>query len=313
VALESVPLVEAVLDVVWREFDLVRQALLQWLCRAGGDRDAGVRIRAAFAAGQLAEYDFGAIRNELLLPWAKSESDRTRGSAAFALGVPAGETTAGQVLGLLRHWATLSSPGLIWTTTAAYGSYVGLAFPDVAMGELLGLLLRGRGREADIRASVRRLILLDTQHETAVTPAVLAGLADWLAEPAPAPQTAVSIFLDLLDTAGRALNRESRAVWDRLANEQTQPYAATLLARCMRQEELHQRTFTALRQLLVIAEGDDEVDRSLQGLVIAALAEKGDPLSIRRLTRYLNQWPARSLRPRSVDRLLAKVAEETQT
>jgi len=311
VALESAPLVEAVLNLVWHEYDIVREALLQWLQAAGGDRDAGVRIRCALAAGQLAEYDFGAVRSRLLLPWANSDSALMRASAAFALGVPAGETAAGQVLGLLRHWATVDNPRLVWTTLAAYGSYVGLAFPHIAMTGLLAILLRGSGRPADISQSVRRLFLVGTRQDAAITTTVLAGLTDWMTQPNPARQLGMGSFLDLLDTASRPQQWESRTVWNRLVDQEARPHAAILLAHCMKHEDHHQATFSALRQLLVVADVDEDVYLALQDLVLDALAEPGDPRAADRLTHYLSRWPSGQTSPRSASQLLTTIAKDT--
>jgi hypothetical protein len=69
VEMESRWLVQAVLSVVWHEYDLLADALLRWLRETGDDPDPGVRIRAASAAGWLSQYEFAALRRQLFLPW----------------------------------------------------------------------------------------------------------------------------------------------------------------------------------------------------------------------------------------------------
>lgn len=132
----------AVLRHVWHEHDVVRGPLLAWLRGLGGHRSFEVRIRAAAAVGKLAEYDFGQLRTEVLVPWATDERDLVRESAADALGVPAwGSDVAPQVFGLLHHWSTLENNfHLRWTAAAAYGGYAGLRFPEVALHDLHRIL-----------------------------------------------------------------------------------------------------------------------------------------------------------------------------
>ncbi len=135
----------AVLRHVWHEHHAVRAPLLTWLGELGRHRSAEVRLRAAAAVGKLAEYDFGHVRAEVLLPWATDENERARDSAADALGVTAwGSEVAPQVFGLLHHWSTLEGNSrLRWTAAAAYGGYAGLRFPEVALKDLHRILGSG--------------------------------------------------------------------------------------------------------------------------------------------------------------------------
>jgi len=132
----------AVLNHVWHEHDAARGPLLAWLRDLGRHRSFEVRVRAAAAVGKLAEFDFGHLRTEVLLPWATDESELVRECAADALGVPAwGSDVAPQVFGLLHHWSTLESNfRLRWTAAAAYGGYAGLRFPEGALHDLHRIL-----------------------------------------------------------------------------------------------------------------------------------------------------------------------------
>lgn len=316
VALESTPLVRAILDVVWHEYPLIVEALLLWILEAGDDRDADVRVRVAFAAGQLAEYDFTTVRGRLLLPWAKSERVGPRGTAAFALGVPAAtDTTAGQVLGLLHHWATVRNPGLVWTATEAYGSYVGLMFPHIAMSELLSVVIHGDGQSADVTRSVRRLFLLGGRQDPTIAPVVLAGLVDWLQRDLrPAPQVARCIFVDLLTTAGSPQQWDARAVYAQLTNEPSRVHASALLGRCLAHKDSQPRTLEALRRLLAVADTDQDINDSLQELVVAAVVtDPPDPRALQRMAFHLNLWQSRSRTSLSAGRLLTRILKETQS
>lgn len=136
--LENPALQPAVLRYIWEEFDQLRPILLTWLRDLGVHASFEVRARAAAAVGELSKFDFGYLRQQVVLPWANHEQSRARQSAALALGVPAWDSAlASQVLGLLHHWSTLrNNPRLCWTAAVAYGGLVGLRFPDAALRDL---------------------------------------------------------------------------------------------------------------------------------------------------------------------------------
>lgn len=143
--LENPTLQPTVLRYIWEEYDQLRPILLTWLRELGLHPSFEVRARAASAVGELSKFDFGYVRQQVLLPWANHEQTRVRQSAALALGVPVWEgALAPQVLGLLHHWSTLrNNPRLCWTAAVAYGGLVGLRFPDAALRDLQQIAQQG--------------------------------------------------------------------------------------------------------------------------------------------------------------------------
>ncbi|WP_026730995.1 hypothetical protein [Fischerella sp. PCC 9605] len=134
----------AVLHYVWKEYDRLREPLLLWLCELGSHPSFEVRIRAAAAVGELSKYAFGFVLDKVLRPWANCEDRRLQRLAAQAISIPVFESDlAPQVLGLLHHWSTVNNPNLRWTATAAYGGYVGLRFPDIALRDLFAIAKSG--------------------------------------------------------------------------------------------------------------------------------------------------------------------------
>jgi hypothetical protein len=127
----------AALDLVWHEHDRARRPLLQWLRALGGREDLDLRTGAAAAVGKLCTFDFRYLHDELLVRWARSPRSEERLAAAWALGVPA--VTPGfspLALQLLRRWGRSSDTALQWTAAAAWGTHVGVSYPDVALRNL---------------------------------------------------------------------------------------------------------------------------------------------------------------------------------
>jgi hypothetical protein len=140
----------AVLSHIWHEYDLYAEATLQWLCELGNHPNFEVRLRAAAVAGQLAIYEFRPVREKILSPWARSDKQAVQRLATLALTVVAydeGEEISQQALNLLHHWSSLqNAPRLQWTSIAAYGSYIGLLFPQKALDNLKIIAQSGDGR-----------------------------------------------------------------------------------------------------------------------------------------------------------------------
>ena len=129
----------AVLSHIWKEYDRYHIPLLSWLSELGSDFNSEVQLKASAAVGELCKYDFDLVYKKLLKPWANCENQNLQRLAALALSIPVFDgSLAPQVLKLLHHWSTLdNNPRLRWVATIAYGSYVGLRFPDIALRDLL--------------------------------------------------------------------------------------------------------------------------------------------------------------------------------
>lgn len=308
VAPSSGPRMRAVLDVIWHEYELIAEGMLRWLLEAGTDQQSAVRTKAAFAAGYLAEHDFAEIRSRLILPWAK-QSTLTGRTAAYALGVPAAsDGSRPLVLALLRHWASVSHEGMAWAAVEAYGTFVGLAVPQVAMFELLAVADRGQAPPERIALSARSLFMLGIARSSAVPQTVLAGLVAWLsAKTAVGDELARQTFLGLWSTASDQHRWDAAAVWTALTAENAAPYTAALLARCLDRMSSQRATGAGLRGLVRASHTSPEVLGQLEQLLVASLDHTRGPKeeAAGRIRHYLEG--CRATEPRlgiTVDALL---------
>lgn len=130
----------AVLQYIWEEEDTYCNSILTWIEELGSHPSFEIRIIAAAVAGELSFYTFGSVKDKVFLPWAKSDKPFVQKLAALALSVPAyseHQDVSQQALKLVGHWSSLTnSPKLRWTAIVAYGTYVGLRFPKLALDKL---------------------------------------------------------------------------------------------------------------------------------------------------------------------------------
>lgn len=170
----------AILRYVWKEFDHLRDILVTWLKQSVFDAPFDTRIRAAAAAGELSKHDFTYIRREILLLWATDSNALVRASAAFSLGIPAWESDkAPLVLGLLHHWSTIPNWRLCWTAGVAYGSLVGLRFPDAALRDLYHIAKTGDLRLLGVLTQSTRNLFDAGENVPEYRKKVLASLSNW--------------------------------------------------------------------------------------------------------------------------------------
>jgi hypothetical protein len=129
-----------VLDHVWHEYDLERDALLDWLRAVAEDFDGSVQIRAATAIGFLACRSFDPICRVIVAPWAGSGNRDQRERAVAALALPARHpATAARVVRLVDEWCDNTRPAWRMTAARALGASVGEVVaggPDERLGEL---------------------------------------------------------------------------------------------------------------------------------------------------------------------------------
>jgi hypothetical protein len=170
----------AILRYVWKEFDHLRDILVIWLNQSVFGAPFDTRIRAAAAVGELSKHDFSYIRREILLPWATDSNSFVRASAAFALGIPAWESDkAPLVLGLLHHWSTISNWRLCWAAGVAYGSLVGLRFPDAALRDLYHIAKTGDLRLLGVLTQSMRNLFNAGENVPEYRKKVLESLSSW--------------------------------------------------------------------------------------------------------------------------------------
>lgn len=109
------------LEHVWSEYDAIREVLPGWLRDSASRGLPTVGVRAAVAAGVLAEHAFEAVRAKILLPWAADEREDLREAAAGALRMVATDAAhAPAAYNLVHAWSTSSSPALQATAARAW-------------------------------------------------------------------------------------------------------------------------------------------------------------------------------------------------
>ncbi|KPC65082.1 hypothetical protein [Streptomyces chattanoogensis] len=95
-----------VLDVVWAEYDTLREVLPVWLRQCAAHQLPTVGVRAAVAAGVVAQRTFETIRAQVLMPWATGREPRLWHAAATALYVAAEDTAHTEaVRNLVTAWS----------------------------------------------------------------------------------------------------------------------------------------------------------------------------------------------------------------
>ncbi|WP_328733176.1 hypothetical protein OHT20_37995 [Streptomyces caniferus] len=101
-------LMHAVIEVVWHDYDSLRDPLREWLTALVSGPLERIRVRAAQIAGILLSHDFDSVYRDLIRHWA-GESAAYRQSAALALEMAAHDPRlVHRVRGQIRSW--LSSP-----------------------------------------------------------------------------------------------------------------------------------------------------------------------------------------------------------
>jgi hypothetical protein len=205
-----------VLEHVWNEYDLEREALLVWLRMVAEDVEDRVRIRAAAAIGYLACYSFDQIRRELIVPWAGSGDGSERERAVAALALPARHpTTAARVIQLVLEWCQKEKPALRCTAARALGTSVGailLGGPD----QHLTKLAKGADPRLALEIGDSLAELLATADEARQVE-LLRMLDQWSAEERAGRQRAgVFAFLEIASTLWIRVGDESPVWWPSL-------------------------------------------------------------------------------------------------
>ncbi|WP_405583012.1 hypothetical protein [Streptomyces sp. NBC_01190] len=129
-------LMPAVIEVVWHEYDSLREPLRLWLTRLAGDNLVRVRVRAAQIAGILLGHDFDSVYRDLVGLWARGNAVYRQG-AALAMEMAAGdEQLAPRIRQQVRDWSTSSDWRLQDAAARTYGTLVGGQDADDAIWSL---------------------------------------------------------------------------------------------------------------------------------------------------------------------------------
>lgn len=312
VQLETRWLVRAVLETIWREYDLLADALLRWLYEAGDDPDPGVRLRVAAAAGWLSQYEFATLRRRLFIPWAQGSSEAAR-AAADALGQATWlESTAPLALSLLSVWAQEEDDyDLWWTAAVAYGGETGVRYPGVAMDQLLAIADRDDHRARPIVThALVRLMTSGGRFAADIAAYVLAHLTRWLQHSPVAALTAQGVYVELLHHASDLDWPSSRNYLQLLAAAGNQEASASLLRAVLAERAFRQEALESVELLVRAGDNDQGIREDLADLLTgAAGAPASTDTDRQRLLHYLNRW-ARGSDPSPAARDLANRLEE---
>ncbi|GAA1015168.1 hypothetical protein Aple_068190 [Acrocarpospora pleiomorpha] len=168
-------LVPVILDVAWHNHPTVRGPLIDWLSDLTQDDDTQVRIAAAQAIGKLAGYDYTAIDEEFIQPWARAYRVAGHRLAAWALETAALEarSAAPRVRKRLRTWARGTLPQRS-VAVRAYATSLGLMDIGDTLSGLRGI---AGTAHADLRTQAARAmaeLALSGVHRE-----IVRELADW--------------------------------------------------------------------------------------------------------------------------------------
>lgn len=312
VRLESRWLVQAVLGAVWREYNIVADALVVWLREVGDDPDPGVRLRAAAAVGWLSQYEFATLRERVLMPWARGSS-RAAWAAADALGQAAWlDAAAPMALGLLSVWASQEADyDLWWTAAVACGGETGVRYVAIAMDQLRGIAGRDDDRASPVVAqSVVRLVASGGRFAPEIAAYVLAHLANWLDDTRPAAHTAQRAFAELMRRASDPDWPSSAEHWKLLTAPDSQDSSAALLRALLAAQAFRLQGLEYVEFMVRAGDTDDRARQAMTEL-LKRVADSAD-IDRQRLHHYLNRW-ATGTDPSPAARAIADRLEKAPT
>jgi len=166
---------EAVLSVVWGEYDQVRDRLLPWLHFLGGSPQERIRIRAAYTAGRLLTYDFTYVYRNLVRGWALSPKLAHRQSAALAMEFAKDDPElTDRVRRQVRDWTYSERPQMRDAAARAYGTTLGRLLHTDAL-----LHLRFIAENVVQTSSLAVPIAIAEIYRPETRDAVLAELGSW--------------------------------------------------------------------------------------------------------------------------------------
>jgi hypothetical protein len=292
VRLENRWLVQAVLERVWRQYDLVADALLDWLFESGADRDPGVRIRAASAVGWLSQFDFATVRSRLLVPWALGTTMQAR-AVADALGTAVWfDTAAPLVLALLNHWGSMrENYDLWWTAAAAYGGDVGVRYTSVAMDQLRGIVGRGDHHAPTIISfSASDLVQSGGRFLPDVATQVFGHLAQWLDDDPVLAFTAEMTYTELLRRASDPEIPGSEEYCRRLVATESLDSSGSLMRHTLGEKSFRADALASIEKLVRFVDLDTDMRDPLEALLLRSATDSETTIDAQRLVHYLDRW-----------------------
>ena len=127
----------AVLLHIWKEYHNYRKALLEWLRELGFHESLEIRNKAAIAVGEIGQYAFSEIEEEVIRTWSTHPDDKVKRLAAFTLSIPASSGLNLPIQRLLHVWSMSGNRHRQYTAIASYNAMVGTLSPDYTLRDLL--------------------------------------------------------------------------------------------------------------------------------------------------------------------------------
>lgn len=322
----------AILAYVWNEYDFYRDNLLEWIHDLGVHSNFDVKIRVAAAAGEISRYAFKDVLDKVIRPWAKRKS--VQKLAILALSIPVFDgNLAPQVLKLLNSWRKDNQNlQLRCTAASAYGSYIGLRFPDIALRGLLEIT-----NEIAQSRNTKSLVLPLTVAESLVilfeagkfVPdhyfLILKILKDWISQPKSSLQNQLGLLIFwMLMREAKVPGESNQGYWPtllRLAKEDSvyEEIVIQLLQCCLNQKELQKIGKFPLRKLVLeaiqnwlrIVDQDPRLYPIL-GQIIFQLVIRGTTRERLRILNKLEAWKMAG-ELQSARKIFSKINKELNT
>ncbi|MEW1750726.1 hypothetical protein [Streptomyces angustmyceticus] len=289
-------LMHAVIEVVWHDYDSLRDPLREWLTALVAGPLERIRVRAAQIAGILLSHDFDSVYRDLIRHWA-GDSAAYRQSAALALEMAAHDPRlVHRVRGQIRSW--LSSPRwqLQDSAARAYGTLVGAQdVPDTLWA------LRELGTRPELALSSSVAFSMSWLYLAGAPGPTADALDHWITSDNDHLHRHAIRTLLILSRYGAGPDRRDRPVLaDTAMTDQERADALVRLWRhALMGKDSSTRAWDLLRRWLLAGDADKELAGFLEVLVPRICAR---PLSLR-AGFYLGIWAGRHPDSRTIRQL----------
>ncbi|MGY5130059.1 hypothetical protein [Streptomyces nigrescens] len=289
-------LMHAVIEVVWHDYDSLRDPLREWLTALVAGPLERIRVRAAHIAGILLSHDFDSVYRDLIRHWAR-KSAAYRQCAALALEMAAHDPRmVGRVRDRIRSW--LSSPRWEFQDSAAraYGTLVGAQdVPDTLWA------LRELGTRPELAFSSSVAFSMSWLYLAGAPGPTADALDRWITSNNDHLTKHAIRTLLILSRYGAGPDRRDRPVLaDTAMTDQDRADALVRLWRhALMGQDSSTRAWDLLRRWLLAGDADKELAAFLEVLVPRICARPLSP----RAGFYLGMWAGRHPDSRTIRQL----------
>lgn len=306
----------AVLAYAWQDLQHWRTPLLKWLVEMGSSDGLEYRIAAAAALSDLSQYHaFDDVLREAVSFWAKADDPSQRRLAAFILMLQAQEKNLStQVLGLLHHWAKNRSWRLQWTAATAYGTELGLKYPELAVRDLHDIF-RSHNLILHIAVlSTLRYLFECGRQQPELFMMVLQTLETWARDQRLIKQNVFYIFWELLRSRVEVEGNSWPTILRLAMKDETKTYErklCSLFSAALTDKEIRGLLLEDLQNWLAVADQDPEMYRLVGRVLYFLFKSKDASLAVvcRIIADRLKRWEAQE-QSQSAGRLLNVLREK---